>query len=95
VEQTGNKTECALLEMAYRMGYNYQRFRVSSRVKRIYSSGHSKRKMATVYRDESGKLFLFVKGSTVFVLPYCSYYINKNEQIEMITASAKAKANIQ
>jgi magnesium-transporting ATPase (P-type) len=46
--------------------------------------------MATVYRDESGKLFLFVKGSTVFVLPYCSYYINKNEQIEMITASAKA-----
>jgi len=23
VEQADNKTECALLEMAYRMGYNY------------------------------------------------------------------------
>jgi len=47
--------------------------------------------MATVYRDESGKLYLFVKGSTGFVLPYCSYYINKNEQIEMVNTSAKNK----
>lgn len=81
IEHVGNKTESSLLEMAYRMGYNYERFRVPSRVKKIYSSGHLKKKMATIYRDESGKLYLFVKGSTSFVLPYCSYYINKNEQI--------------
>lgn len=47
--------------------------------------------MASIYRDESGKLYLFVKGSTAFLLPYCSYYINKNEQIEVINASAKGK----
>jgi magnesium-transporting ATPase (P-type) len=64
---------------------------VPSRVKRIYSSGFYKKKMATIYRDESGKLYLFVKGASGFLLPYCSYYINRNEQIESINASAKAK----
>ena len=73
------------------MGYNYERFRVPSRVRRVYSSGFYKKRMASIYRDESGKLYLFVKGSTAFLLPYCSYYINKNEQIEVINASAKGK----
>ena len=59
------------------MGYNYERFRVPSRIKKIYSSGHYKKKMATIYRDTTGKLYLFVKGSTAFLLPYCCYYINK------------------
>ncbi len=91
IEQIGNKTESALLEMAYRMGFNYERFRVNSRVKRIYSSGRIKRKMATIYRDERGKLYLFVKGATAFVLPYCSFYINKFEQISQINTAAKLK----
>ena len=51
VQQMGNKTESALLEMAYRMGYNYERFRINSKVKRIYSTATPKKKMATVYKD--------------------------------------------
>ena len=47
--------------------------------------------MATIYRDERGKLYLFVNGSTSFVLPYCSYFINRYEQIEYISKSAKDK----
>lgn len=27
VEHIGNKTECALLELAYQMGFNYEKFR--------------------------------------------------------------------
>ena len=77
IEHIGNKTESALLELAYRMGYNYERFRATSRIKKIYSTGHFRKKMATIYRDTTGKLYLFVKGSTAFLLPYCSYYINK------------------
>ena len=77
IEHIGNKTESALLEMAYRMGFNYERFRISSRVKKIYSSGRVRRQMATIYRDDSGKLYLFVKGATSFILPYCSYHINR------------------
>lgn len=77
ISQTGNKTESALLEMAYRMGYNYERFRVNAKVKRIYSTGFPKKKMATVYKDEKGKLYLFLKGSPNFVLGYCSQIINR------------------
>lgn len=32
-----------------------------------------------------------MKGATAFLLPYCSYYINKNEQIEQISSTAQAK----
>lgn len=51
IEHIGNKTESALLEMAYRMGYNYERFRINSKVKRIYSTTLPKKKMATIYKD--------------------------------------------
>jgi len=51
IEHIGNKTESALLEMAYRMGYNYERFRINSKVKRIYSTSPPKKKMATIYKD--------------------------------------------
>jgi magnesium-transporting ATPase (P-type) len=51
IEHIGNKTESALLEMAYRMGYNYERFRINSKVKRIYSTTPPKKKMATIYKD--------------------------------------------
>lgn len=67
--------------MAFRMGYNYEKFRMNSRIKKIYSSTIPKKKMATIYKDEHGKLFLFAKGSPKFLLPYCSYHINRYEQI--------------
>jgi hypothetical protein len=37
--------------MSYRMGYNYERFRMNSKIKRIYTSSAPKKKMATVYKD--------------------------------------------
>lgn len=38
IEHVGNKIESALLEMAYQMGYGYERFRCGSKAKRVYSS---------------------------------------------------------
>lgn len=35
-EQIGNKTECALLEMAYKMGYDYKKFRNRDKIKKIF-----------------------------------------------------------
>lgn len=32
-EQIGNKTECALIELAYKMGYDYENFREKDNVK--------------------------------------------------------------
>lgn len=47
--------------------------------------------MATVYKDESGKLYLFVKGSPKFLLSYCTYHINRYEQIEKIGPETRLK----
>lgn len=77
--------------MAYLMGYNYERFRTNSRVKRIYTTGPPKKKMASVYRDERGRLYLFVKGSPNFILPYITSYINRDEQIEHLGSESRAK----
>jgi magnesium-transporting ATPase (P-type) len=86
VLHVGNKTESALLEMVYLMGYNYETIRMNPKVKikRIYSSSHPKRKMGTVYWDEQGKLYLFVKGSPNFLLNYCTSFINKDGLVKSL-----------
>jgi P-type Ca2+ transporter type 2B len=35
-EQIGNKTECALLEMAYKMGFDYKKARNRDKIKKIF-----------------------------------------------------------
>jgi Ca2+ transporting ATPase len=84
IEQNGNKTECALLEVAYRVGYDYEKFRNRDRIKKIFPFSSEKKKMATVYEDEKGKLYLFVKGAPDFMLPACSHYVNRDAGISKI-----------
>lgn len=35
-EQIGNKTECALLEMAFKMGYDYKKYRNRDKIRKIF-----------------------------------------------------------
>jgi len=32
--------------------------------------------MATIYQDDSGSKFVFVKGAPDFLIPFCNRYIN-------------------
>lgn len=84
IEQNGNKTECALLEVAYKLGYDYEKFRNRDRIKKIFPFSSEKKKMATVYEDEKGKLYLFVKGAPDFMLPACSHFVNRDAGISKI-----------
>lgn len=36
IEQIGNKTECALLEMSYRMGFDYKKFRNKDQIVKTF-----------------------------------------------------------
>ena len=85
IEQIGNKTECALLEVAYRMGYDYEKFRNRDRIKKIFPFSSERKKMATVYEDERGKMYLFVKGAPDFMMPACSHFINEDGGVSKIT----------
>ena len=84
VEQNGNKTECALLEVAYNWGYDYEKFRNRDRIKKTFPFSSEKKKMATVYEDEKGKMYLFVKGAPDFMIPACSHFINQDGGVSKI-----------
>lgn len=86
-EQIGNKTECALLEMAFKMGYDYKKFRSRDKIKKIFPFSSAEKKMATIYEDEKGKLLCFVKGAPDFLLSHCTSYINADGNISKIDAS--------
>ena len=83
--QVGNKTDCALLEMAFRMGYDYKKFRNRDQMAKIFPFSSEKKKMATVYNDDKGTQYVFVKGAPDFLLPYCTKYINKSGSVSKIT----------
>lgn len=93
VEQNGNKTECALLEMAYRMGYDYEKFRNRDKIKKIFPFSSEKKKMATVYEDDKGKLYLFAKGAPDFMIPVCTHFVNKDGGISKITTEFSESLN--
>jgi Ca2+ transporting ATPase len=84
IEQNGNKTECALLEVAYRMDYDYLQFRNRDRIKKTFPFSSEKKKMAAVYEDEKGKLYLFVKGAPDFMINACSSFVNRDGGISKI-----------
>lgn len=85
IEQLGNKTECALLEMAYRMGYDYKKYRSRDHIVKIFPFSSEKKKMCTIYKEERGPTYAFVKGAPDFLLPYCTKFINKSGQATKIT----------
>lgn len=86
-DQNGNKTECALIEAAYKMGYDYEKFRNRDRIKKTFPFSSEKKKMATVYEDDKGKLYIFVKGAPDYLLEYCTSFINKDAGISKIAST--------
>jgi len=41
--------------------------------------------MATVYEDEKGKIYAFVKGAPDFMWPVCSHFIDRESKVTKIT----------
>jgi magnesium-transporting ATPase (P-type) len=71
--------------MAYRMGFDYKKYRSREHIKKIFPFSSEKKKMCTIYKEERGKTLCFVKGAPDFLLPYCTKFINKAGQSTKIT----------
>jgi magnesium-transporting ATPase (P-type) len=67
------------------MGYDYEKVRNRDRIKKIFPFSSQKKKMATVYEDEKGKLYAFVKGAPDFMRPVCTHFIDKESKVSKIT----------
>lgn len=88
-EQIGNKTECALLEMAYKFNYDFTRIRDKEKDKIIktFPFSSEKKKMTTVYMDNPKVVYSFTKGAPDFLLEKCTKYIDKEGKIVNITSA--------
>jgi len=75
-EHGGNKTECALLEMAYKFGFNYEKYRPSDKIKKVIPFSSLRKKMTVVYQIDDDVVRVFSKGAPDVLLDRCSEYIN-------------------
>jgi P-type Ca2+ transporter type 2B len=71
--------------MAFRMGYDYKRVRNREHIQKIFPFSSAKKKMDTVYKEEKGPVYCFVKGGPDFLLPCCTKFINKTGHVTKIT----------
>jgi Ca2+-transporting ATPase len=75
-EQIGDKTECALLEMALAMGYDYRDWRDKERQKKVFPFSADRQKMSTLYTDHHGNDYAFVKGAPEAMIPHCTHFLD-------------------
>lgn len=61
-EQIGNKTECALLELAFHLGYNYNQYRTPEKRVKVVPFNSLHKRMSSVSVSE-GKYTLWTKGA--------------------------------
>ena len=88
VNQIGNKTECALLELANKLGYFYKEHRSKEEIIKIFPFSSAIKSMTTVSRI-NGTTYTFTKGAPDFLLPRCSHFIDKNGESKEINAQYK------
>ena len=47
--------------------------------------------MGTIYERKKGEMFAFIKGAPDFLIPCCSYYVDKNGRRTHITQQFKTE----
>lgn len=77
-EQIGNKTECALLEVADKLGFDYEKIRGEDKVKRSIPFSSKRKMMTTIWEVESGKGHVYTKGASEMVLEKVTKILGKD-----------------
>jgi P-type Ca2+ transporter type 2B len=90
VDQIGNKTDCALLQLAHLVGYDYRKVRkdFSNNTIKVVPFSSDTKSMSTVVR-EKGKVTAYCKGAPDFVLKNCTQYLNASGEPVKITDAFK------
>lgn len=71
-EQIGNKTECALIELADDLGFNYMKVREQANILRTLPFNSSRKKMTIVVKINKETMRVFVKGASEIILEKCT-----------------------
>ena len=71
VQYAQNKTECALLLFAHRMGVDYRALRDQLPRVKLHAFSSARKMMSVVLRDPDGRYRLYCKGAPEFLLRNC------------------------
>ncbi|CAD8093207.1 unnamed protein product [Paramecium sonneborni] len=77
--QIGNKTECALIELADNFGYKYSNYRLNDRILRQIPFSSKRKKMVTaILNPQNQTIRIFTKGASEIILAQCFRYVSNN-----------------
>jgi Ca2+ transporting ATPase len=84
-EQIGNKTECALIEMSYKLGNDFREIRKSEDIISTVPFSSERKRMSVICKlTKRNKYYIFSKGAPEILVDYCSKYIDKNGEVASI-----------
>ena len=83
--QIGNKTECALLEMALRYGYNFKNLRKKDNMLKIFPFSSEAKKMTTIYQDGKN-VYVCTKGAPEYLMHNCTQFIDSEGRVSKINS---------
>lgn len=82
--QIGNKTECALLELAYKLGYDFKELRKKDHIVRAFPFSSLRKRMTSLYKVKD-KTYVFTKGAPEYLIPSVTHFIDRNGKVAKIT----------
>jgi len=88
-EHLGNKTECALLELVLKFGFDYNSYRPNEKLVRILPFSSRTKRMTTVYKISQEKYRIYSKGASEIMLDLCNKILDKNGQISNLNEGMK------
>jgi calcium-translocating P-type ATPase len=88
-EQTGNKTDLAIVEFANRMGIAYTSYRPSPKIIKVIPFSSERKRMSCVY-DKSGVKYLYIKGAPEVLVGLCSQSL-EDGKLQRIDADWRTK----
>lgn len=65
-----------MLEFAMKLGYDYEAFRIQSKVKKIYNFNTKQKRMITLYQKNQSMLRVYYKGQPDLILDKCTRFVN-------------------
>jgi Ca2+ transporting ATPase len=73
-DQTGNKTELAILEFSKNLGVDYGRVRQLEKIVQMVPFSSERKKMLTIFQETPTSQVLYMKGAPEIVVEHCAYY---------------------
>ena len=73
-EQSGNKTEMALVDFARQIGIDYSRVRELEKIVMMVPFSSERKQMSTLFQKDAQTKVLYMKGAPEYILEKCAFY---------------------